>query len=88
MFNVINDLTHRDASRALRKMIKKTVINVINPPREGKHLLVLDLDHTLLHFSTEAVGTDKHEEMMVRVYVVVLFPFNLHLYRDPLCMSS
>jgi hypothetical protein len=29
----------------------KTEISFINPPRTGCKLLVLDLDHTLLHFS-------------------------------------
>lgn len=33
----------------LKKCVKNAEINTMNPPRTGKHLLVLDLDHTLLH---------------------------------------
>ena len=32
----------------LRKFTESTTVNVINPPRDGKKLLVLDLDHALL----------------------------------------
>ena len=34
----------------LKKTIAKTEINLMREPREGKRLLVLDLDHTLLHY--------------------------------------
>lgn len=37
---------------------EKTEINIINPPREGKPLLVLDLDHTLLDFSSKVIQND------------------------------
>ena len=33
----------------LKKCVKNAEINTMNQPRTGKHLLVLDLDHTLLH---------------------------------------
>ena len=57
--------SEKDAHKSLRKMIRKTTIDVIHPPRLGKKLLVLDLDHTLLHFSTRIVNTHRHEEIMV-----------------------
>mmetsp|Transcript_17294 Transcript_17294/g.25550 ORF Transcript_17294/g.25550 Transcript_17294/m.25550 type:complete len:392 (+) Transcript_17294:124-1299(+) len=39
----------------LRKFTESTQIHVINEPRQGKPLLVLDLDHTLLDFSSKAL---------------------------------
>lgn len=37
-----------------------TEVYVMNPPREGKKLMVLDLDHTLLDFSSKKiVSTDR-----------------------------
>mmetsp|Transcript_47155 Transcript_47155/g.71303 ORF Transcript_47155/g.71303 Transcript_47155/m.71303 type:complete len:261 (+) Transcript_47155:1278-2060(+) len=36
-----------------RNLQKKTQIHIMNEPREGKPLLVLDLDHTLLDFSSK-----------------------------------
>eukprot|EP00752_Nemacystus_decipiens_P002670 g2498.t1 len=36
----------------LAKFTEKTELHFMNPPREGKALLVLDLDHTLLDFTT------------------------------------
>mmetsp|Transcript_10083 Transcript_10083/g.13213 ORF Transcript_10083/g.13213 Transcript_10083/m.13213 type:complete len:359 (+) Transcript_10083:311-1387(+) len=53
-----------DADRALVKMVNRMEVNIINPPRQGKRLLVLDLDHTLLHFSRHMVNTSKHNEML------------------------
>ncbi|CAN0017587.1 unnamed protein product, partial [Choristocarpus tenellus] len=38
-------------SENLRKITERTKMHFINPPRDGKSLLVLDLDHTLLDFS-------------------------------------
>lgn len=35
-----------------------TQVNIMNPPRVGKPLLVLDLDHTLLDFSSKALQRD------------------------------
>lgn len=37
----------------LRKFTESTIIHVMNEPREDKPLLVLDLDHTLLDFSSK-----------------------------------
>ena len=49
-----------DIVRRLERYTRKTDIHVINAPREGKKLLVLDLDHTLLDFSARdaAVSVD------------------------------
>eukprot|EP00512_Aurantiochytrium_limacinum_P005502 CAMPEP_0171514686 /NCGR_PEP_ID=MMETSP0959-20130129/2993_1 /TAXON_ID=87120 /ORGANISM="Aurantiochytrium limacinum, Strain ATCCMYA-1381" /LENGTH=351 /DNA_ID=CAMNT_0012053061 /DNA_START=143 /DNA_END=1195 /DNA_ORIENTATION=- len=45
------ELRMAEAREALADRIETTVIHVMNSPREGKGLLVLDLDHTLLDFS-------------------------------------
>lgn len=37
--------------RKIREYTKKLNINIINPPREGKRLLVLDLDYSEQPFS-------------------------------------
>ena len=58
----------KDAERKLQKKIRRTKIELINQPRPGKKLLVLDLDHTLLHFSTRIVNTHRHNEIMVGRY--------------------
>jgi ubiquitin-like domain-containing CTD phosphatase 1 len=39
--------------------IAETTIVVMHPPRPGKHLLVLDLDHTLLDFSSRELQRDE-----------------------------
>ncbi|CAM9418694.1 unnamed protein product [Sphacelaria rigidula] len=39
-------------SENLIKFSEKTELHFINPPRDGKALLVLDLDHTLLDFTS------------------------------------
>lgn len=39
----------------LKKFTDSTEIYVMNPPRDGKKLLVLDLDHTLLDFSSKTL---------------------------------
>mmetsp|Transcript_35209 Transcript_35209/g.105168 ORF Transcript_35209/g.105168 Transcript_35209/m.105168 type:complete len:376 (-) Transcript_35209:252-1379(-) len=39
----------------LRKFTEATAVHVMNEPREGKPLMVLDLDHTLLDFSTKTL---------------------------------
>mmetsp|Transcript_16476 Transcript_16476/g.28581 ORF Transcript_16476/g.28581 Transcript_16476/m.28581 type:complete len:345 (-) Transcript_16476:677-1711(-) len=41
-----------EAHQSLKRAVETTKVNIMNPPREGKRLLVLDLDHTLLDFST------------------------------------
>jgi ubiquitin-like domain-containing CTD phosphatase 1 len=42
----------------LLKFTEKTAIHIMHPPREGKPLLVLDLDHTLLDFSSKTLQRD------------------------------
>jgi ubiquitin-like domain-containing CTD phosphatase 1 len=39
----------------LRKFTESTPIHIMNEPRDGKPLLVLDLDHTLLDFSSRTI---------------------------------
>jgi ubiquitin-like domain-containing CTD phosphatase 1 len=55
---VFNDFSHSftpatEEWQKLNEFSEKVVINYINEPREGKKLLVLDLDHTLLDFSSK-----------------------------------
>ena len=55
---VFNDFSHGYSPatkewQQLQEFSQKTFINFINPPRAGKKLLVLDLDHTLLDFSSK-----------------------------------
>jgi ubiquitin-like domain-containing CTD phosphatase 1 len=42
----------------LKKFTTQTMIHVMNEPRMGKPLLVLDLDHTLLDFSSKTLQRD------------------------------
>jgi len=53
-FTMYSDQWHRSLENEenLRKFTDSTEVHFINPPREGKHLLVVDLDHTLLDFSS------------------------------------
>ena len=53
----------------LRKFTEKTQFNVIHPPRPGKPLLVLDLDHTLLDFSRKTIERGGMAETMKRPYM-------------------
>mmetsp|Transcript_10517 Transcript_10517/g.15836 ORF Transcript_10517/g.15836 Transcript_10517/m.15836 type:complete len:481 (-) Transcript_10517:262-1704(-) len=39
----------------LIKFTNSTEVHIMNPPREGKKLMVLDLDHTLLDFSSRKI---------------------------------
>lgn len=43
--------THTQQPHNKNRFTAKTAVHLINPPRPGKRLLVLDLDHTLLDFS-------------------------------------
>lgn len=43
---------HLATGENLRNFTESTIIHVMNEPRDGKPLLVLDLDHTLLDFSS------------------------------------
>jgi ubiquitin-like domain-containing CTD phosphatase 1 len=51
-------LNHVANGENLKKFTEHTQVYLINPPREGKPLLVLDLDHTLLDFSRRALESD------------------------------
>lgn len=52
---------HQDNLRKIQNRIDKLQINILNPPRPGKKLLVLDVDYTLMdHRST----VERAEELM------------------------
>lgn len=46
---------HKANEENLRKFSASTPIHILHPPREGKPLMVLDLDHTLLDFSAKTL---------------------------------
>jgi ubiquitin-like domain-containing CTD phosphatase 1 len=48
-------LQHVANGENLKKFTEATIIHVMNEPRPGKPLLVLDLDHTLLDFSSRVL---------------------------------
>ena len=52
-------LHHKAAQDNLKKFTAQTPVHVMNAPREGKPLLVLDLDHTLLDFSSKTLQQDQ-----------------------------
>lgn len=56
-FNAGSDewVQHVANGENLRKFTESTAIHVMNEPRPGKPLLVLDLDHTLLDFSSRRI---------------------------------
>lgn len=51
-------LQHKANGENLKKFTEHTPVHIMNPPREGKPLLVLDLDHTLLDFSSKTLQRD------------------------------
>ena len=51
-------LHHVAKEENLKHFTEKTVVHIMNEPRPGKPLLVLDLDHTLLDFSSKALTRD------------------------------
>lgn len=55
-------IEHRDIYKAkIDKRIKEYKIDIINEPRPGKKLLVLDIDYTLFdHRSSAESGNDKY----------------------------
>ena len=67
---------HRSRRNAdnLEKFTKSTTINLINAPRPGKPLLVLDLDHTLLDFSRHEVDPEQVHVLPVYIWVPTLVP--------------
>jgi ubiquitin-like domain-containing CTD phosphatase 1 len=51
-------LQHVTNGENLKRFTEKTPVHIMNPPRQGKPLLVLDLDHTLLDFSSKTLQRD------------------------------
>lgn len=43
-------IANAENEKKLKECVEKAEINIMNPPRPGKALLVLDLDHTLLDY--------------------------------------
>ncbi|KAG7361301.1 HAD hydrolase family IIID protein [Nitzschia inconspicua] len=56
-------LNHVANGENLKKFTEHTQVHLINPPREGKPLMVLDLDHTLLDFSRKALEMDSTHQV-------------------------
>ena len=54
---------HEDAQRKLAESIAATQVHFIHAPRPGMRLLVLDLDHCLLHFSRTLAAEGREAEM-------------------------
>jgi ubiquitin-like domain-containing CTD phosphatase 1 len=60
----MEDLERNSANQGkLAASIAKTHVQIVNEPREGKKLLVLDLDHCLLHFSSSSSSQVTPEQM-------------------------
>ena len=51
-------LRHVANGQNLKKFTESTQLHIMNEPRPGKPLLVLDLDHTLLDFSSKTLQRD------------------------------
>lgn len=51
-------LQHVANGENLKKFTETTAIHIMNQPRQGKPLMVLDLDHTLLDFSRKTMERD------------------------------
>ncbi len=51
-------LRHVANGENLKKFTESTAIHIMNEPRPGKPLLVLDLDHALLDFSSRTLQRD------------------------------
>lgn len=68
-FNAGSDqwLQHVANGENLKKFTEKTQIHIMNEPRPGKPLLVLDLDHTLLDFSSKVLqrGTNQDNNQSI-----------------------
>jgi ubiquitin-like domain-containing CTD phosphatase 1 len=56
-------LQHVANGENLKKFTEHTAVNIMNEPREGKPLLVLDLDHTLLDFSRKHLERDTEHQV-------------------------
>ena len=63
-FNAGSDLWLRHVSNGenLQKFTAQTAVHLMHPPRPNKPLLVLDLDHTLLDFSSRAFLRNNHPD--------------------------
>lgn len=51
-------LQHKANGENLKIFTERTPVHIMNPPRDRKALLVLDLDHTLLDFSSKTLMRD------------------------------
>ena len=51
-------LQHVANGENLKKFTEHTIVHIMNEPRPGMPLLVLDLDHTLLDFSSRRLLED------------------------------
>lgn len=58
-------VNHKAKEENLTKFTEKTETHIINPPRPGTPLLVLDLDHTLLDFSTKQLTENGTTAMQI-----------------------
>ena len=57
-------LEHVANGENLKKFTEATAVYIMNEPREGKPLLVLDLDHTLLDFSSKTLQRDVSTDLL------------------------
>lgn len=58
-------IQHKAKEDNLQKFTENTETHIINPPRDNKPLLVLDLDHTLLDFSSRTLRNDSQSALTV-----------------------
>ena len=87
-FAVVNDLALSVSQNTrewfrFQQISEKTEFNIINQPREGRKLLVLDLDHTILHFTSKK---EVANDMMKRPYMDIFLSIVYHFY--DLCFWS
>ena len=57
-------LQHVANGENLKKFTESTAVHVMHEPREGNPLCVLDLDHTLLDFSSKALARDNSTRLV------------------------
>lgn len=76
-FNAGSDqwLQHVANGENLKKFTEKTQVHIMNEPRPGKPLLVLDLDHTLLDFSSKVLQRDTGTQDRVSVANAMKRPY-------------
>lgn len=58
---------HVATGQNLKKFTESTEVHLMNDPREGKPLMVLDLDHTLLDFSRKSIEQASTAERVAEV---------------------